>query len=433
MVPALLLALVAVAPQTPPLPAPLAIDVHESYRLLATTAFKKLETQTLLDGARLALNDALHKHGVRADIPALHASASVDETMVALDSAIVTAANQAHASTADFAYAAIEGMARSANDRYTQFMNPDEYRAFNSALDPEKVSGIGVLIESDPETTFIRTTYVVPGTPADRIGLRAGDTFEAIDGTSTKGLSIDEASKRLRGKAGTQVHLLIARAGSDAREYTLARSEIQPPTVVYKMLPGQIAYVALVSFGRATPNEFDVALSRVKETGARAIVLDLRNNGGGYVDSALDISSRFIAKKPLLTVEQRGVPETTIDAENDARVNVPVTVLVNQGTASASEITAGALQDDGIGILVGTRTYGKGVMQTLTQLPGGAAIKITTAHYLTPNRRDINLKGIEPDLRVELSRDGRFGDVEKDAQLRAALSLLTKKIADVKP
>jgi peptidase S41-like protein len=151
------------------------------------------------------------------------------------------------------------------------------------------------------------------------------------------------------------------------------------------------------------------------------------------VDSALTISSRFIANKALVTVEERGQHATTIDADNEASIAFPVTVLVNQYTASASEITAGALQDDGIGELIGTKTFGKGVMQTLTPLPDGAAIKITTAHYLTPRRRDINLRGIDPDLRVEENRDARFGDLERDAQLRAAVQLLQRKIASAKP
>jgi carboxyl-terminal processing protease len=158
-------------------------------------------------------------------------------------------------------------------------------------------------------------------------------------------------------------------------------------------------------------------------------VLDLRNDGGGYVDSALDISSRFIANKRLLTYEQRGRQNTTIRADSNPSIVLPVSILVNQYTASAAEITAGALQDDGIATLVGAKTFGKGVMQTLTPLPDGAAIKITTAHYLTPNNHDINLRGIMPDVSILENPDARFGDAEHDAQLRAAMALLQKKIA----
>ena len=217
-------------------------------------------------------------------------------------------------------------------------------------------------------------------------------------------------------------------ATSGIRRLSITREDVQPPTVVYKMLPGNIGYVWVIAFGRATPNEFDTAVARLKSLGAKALVLDLRNDGGGYVNSALDISSRFIANKALVTVEERGRRATTIDADGDPSIAIPVTVLVNQYTASASEITAGALQDDGIAALVGARTFGKGVMQTLTPLPDGAAIKITTAHYLTPSHRDINLRGIAPDVAVEENRDAHFGEVERDAQLRAAIALLQKKI-----
>jgi len=151
------------------------------------------------------------------------------------------------------------------------------------------------------------------------------------------------------------------------------------------------------------------------------------------VNSALDISSKFINGDPLLTIEERDDHTTTIDSPSGALPRKPMAVLVNRFTASASEITAGALQDDGIGVLVGEKTFGKGVMQSLTPFLDGAAIKITTAHYLTPKNRDINLKGIEPDYSVSENNDARFGEVGHDAQLMAALNILNKKIALVKP
>ncbi len=172
-----------------------------------------------------------------------------------------------------------------------------------------------------------------------------------------------------------------------------------------------------------------MALNRLNDQGVRGYVLDLRNNGGGYVDSALDISSKFINNDRLLTVEERGARNITYQAPQAAVPPKPMTILVNRYTASASEITAGALQDDGIGVLVGEKTFGKGVMQQLTQLPDGAAIKITIAHYLTPKNRDINLKGIVPDFAVAENQNARFGDATNDAQLQAAIAILTKKIA----
>ncbi|HTU69797.1 MAG TPA: S41 family peptidase [Candidatus Baltobacteraceae bacterium] len=415
------------------LPSATAQDVNESYHLLATSYYRPIDPQTLLDKARAALIDVAHKHGSKIAVVPLRASDDPQANTQALDSAIADAAADAHGSTTEYAYAAIDAMARAVDDRYTEFMTPSEYKAFKDALDPEKISGIGVLIQPDATSGLIDVSYVVPGTPADRAGLQPGDEIATIDGASTKGITTDNASKLLRGKAGTTVNLGIVRGNAAPFATAITRSELEPPTVVSKMLPGSIGYVYVLAFGQSTPDEFDTAISRLKNAGARALVLDLRNDGGGYVESALQISERFIADKPLLTVEERGSPDTTVTADSDGvAIDVPVTVLVNEYTASASEITAGALQDDGIASLIGTRTFGKGVMQTLTPLADGAAIKITTAHYLTPNHQDINLKGIQPDLTVAEPRDARFGDPVKDPQLRAALDFLQKKIAQVK-
>lgn len=415
------------------LPTQVAADVQESYRLLMSSAYHPVSAQTLLAAASDALSEQARKAGTAIAPPALQVESTPDATMAELDDAIVAAATASHASATTFAYAAIAAMTQSLGDRYTQFFTPDEFKQFNEALDPERISGIGVMIEPDVPTGFLHLTYVVPGTPADRAGLRAGDVLTAIGTTTTKGLTVTAASKLLRGRAGTVVAVTVMRAGEADASYDIRREEVQPPTVVFKMLPGDIGYVYVMAFGKATPNEFDTAIARLKDQDAKAIVLDLRNDGGGYVDSALLISRRFVANKALLTVEERGEHSTTIDAGNELSVDLPVSILVNQFTASASEITAGALQDDGVGPLVGVKTFGKGVMQTLTPLPDGAAIKITTAHYLTPHRRDINLRGIEPDLAVDENKDARYGDVDRDAQLRAALGLLQKKIADSKP
>ncbi len=410
------------------LPYQVAGDVAESYRLLTTTYYEPVSGRTLLAAASDALVEAARKHGVTISPPALHVESDRDTTVAELDDAIASAAAQAHASSSDFAYATIVAMTKAVNDRYTQFFTPAELKEFNEALDPARIGGIGVMIEPDATTGFVRITYVLPGSPAERAGIQLGDFVTAVNAAPTKGLSVDGVSSMLRGKAGTVVSVSLMRATAPS-VVSITREDIRPPTVIYRMLSDGIGYVWVMAFGRATPSEFDAAVARLNEQGAKALVLDLRNDGGGYVDSALDISSRFIANKALLTVEERDQRDTTIHADDNPSINVPVTVLVNQYTASASEITAGALQDDGIGTLVGARTFGKGVMQTLTPLPDGAAIKITTAHYLTPNHRDINLKGIDPDLRVDEPRDARFGDVARDAQLQAAIALLQKKIA----
>ncbi len=417
------------------LPATVAADVNESYRLLARTYYKAVDEQSLLDAARGALADEAAKRHVKVSVPEIATTDGVEPALASLDQEIadVASADTAHGTATQYAYAAIAGMAKSVGDRYTVFMSPDDFKAFNAALDPERISGIGVMVAQDSVSNLISVSYVVPGTPAEKTGLIAGDLIQTIDGASTKGLAVDAASKLLRGKAGTPVRLAISRGTEPQRDLTIVRSEIQPPTVVDKMLPNGIGYVYVIAFGKDTPYQFDSALDRLRQQNARALVIDLRNDGGGYVDSALDMSSRFINKRPLLTVQQRGEPDQTIDASPSTTLNVPVTVLVNKYTASASEIMAGALQDDGIAALIGQRTFGKGVMQTLTPLADGAAIKITTAHYLTPRHRDINLKGIDPDVAVDEPNGSRFGDLSHDPQLNAAIQFLQKKIASAKP
>lgn len=410
------------------LPYQVAGDVAEGYRLLTTTYYEPVEPHVLLAAASAALVETAHKHGVAISPPVLRASYDRDATVAELDAAIASAAHAAHVPPSEFAYAAIVAMAKAVNDRYTQFFTPAEFKAFNEALDPARIGGIGVMIEPDTTSGYVRLTYVLPSTPAERAGLQVGDLVMSVNGTPTKGLAVDAVSALLRGQAGTVVSVTLSRANATS-VVSITRDNVQPPTVIYRMLADNIGYVWVMAFGRATPTEFDAAITRLNQQGAKALVLDLRNDGGGYVDSALDISSKFIANKALLTVEERGRHDTTIHADANASITLPVSVLVNQYTASASEITAGALQDDGIAMLVGAKTFGKGVMQTLTPLPDGAAIKITTAHYLTPNRRDINLRGIDPDIRIDENQNARFGVIDRDAQLRAAISQLQKQIA----
>jgi carboxyl-terminal processing protease len=407
-------------------------DLRQSYQLLTTTYYSKVDAQRLLDGARKALIDEASKHHPHVNVPVVHDTGSPDGNVSALLASITRLGASLHLSQTQLTYDAIDGMASALGDRYTTFFTPDEYRQFNSALDPDKISGIGVIVGADDATKYIKAQYVVPGTPAEKAGLQTGDLFATVDGKSLKGVTPDDASSMLRGKPGTVVHVQALRDGKTLPVMDITRSEVQPPTVIYKMLPQHVGYIYVLAFGRDTPDEFAVALDRLQKQDVRAYVLDLRDDGGGYVNSALDISSKFINDNPLLTIEERGSHTTTVDAGSDALPTKPMAILVNRYTASASEITAGALQDNGIGVLVGEKTFGKGVMQSLTPLPDGAAIKITTAHYLTPKNRDINLKGIEPDYVVVENKNARLGDLSRDAQLQAAVNILTKKIADAK-
>jgi carboxyl-terminal processing protease len=194
------------------------------------------------------------------------------------------------------------------------------------------------------------------------------------------------------------------------------------------MLPGKIGYVALTVFGRDTGQELDAALARLQRDGARALVLDLRDNGGGYLEAAVAVSSKFIPSGPIVSVESRASNITTLDADDTAIPPVPLAVLVNGYTASASEITSGAIQDSSVGTIIGTKTFGKGVVQTIYPLPDGSAIKVTTARYLTPRNRDINHLGITPDIVVVENKHPQFGSPAKDEQLTRAIDYLNAKL-----
>src|SRR5579863_1480198 len=272
------------------LPDDIANDLNISYNKLLHTFYHPVDEQVLLDAARNAILDTARKHSVRVSVDALKATGDDQASYDELDRAVASAADQAHLTPSEFAYAAIIAMAKAVDDKYTAFMDPTEFRQFKDALDPEKISGIGVVISIDAVSKQIALTYVVPGTPAERAGLEPGDVITAIDGTATKDMPADTASKMLRGKAGTVVRLDTQRDGAAQPELTIARSELQPPTVVYKMMPGNIGYIYVMAFGQDTPEQFDAALRRLRDQDAKALVLDLRNDGGGYVQSALMIS-----------------------------------------------------------------------------------------------------------------------------------------------
>ena len=286
-------------------------------------------------------------------------------------------------------------------------MTPKEYADLNQGLNGGSFAGTGIVIEQDDTTKYIDVSNVIPDGPADKAGVQEGDIISAIDGLSTKNMKLPDASSHLRGKAGTSVKLTIVRGGQLlAAPITITRATIRELSVYEKMLPGKIGYVELTVFGQDTGAELAQALDRLQQEGARALVLDLRDNGGGYLDAAISVSSKFIASGPIVSVESRASNVTTYEAEDTAIPPVPLAVLVNDHTASASEITTAAI-------------------------PDGSAIKITDARYLTPHNRDINLVGITPDIQViENKGTGfRFGDPARDAQLGRAVQFLNDRIA----
>jgi carboxyl-terminal processing protease len=425
-------------------------ELVTSYVRLTADFYKKVDRQAALDGARTSMIDYLKKHKVpNAALPALHASDDDASNADSLNREVGAAVTE-YASRLDpvetlsgstqITYAAIAGILGSVKDRYTVFLSPKEYAALNEGLDGTSFGGVGISYSIDDKTHFLHVENVILDGPSDKAGLQPEDMISAIDGkavpqilegTTTLEVWQKRITQVLRGEPGTRVRLTIVRSGKPLEPVTITRETIHQPSVSSKMLPGSIGYVDLAVFGATTASELSTALKRLDAQGAKAYVLDLRYNGGGYLNAAVDVASKFISSGPIVSVKSRAGTDTEYDAENTAIAPRPLAVLVNQYTASASEITAGAIQDSGVGTLVGTKTFGKGVVQTIFPMRDGSAVKITTARYFTPKGRDINAVGIEPEIKSELAKDQKIrpGDIAQDPQLVAAVNFINGRIA----
>ena len=410
-----------------------ASEIATGYAHLTSDFYKKVDPQTLLATVRAQLLAAMRTAGISdANLPQMKVSDAPTTNVRTIDREVEAAASASRSklTTHELAYVALDGMMRSVGDRYTVFLTPKEFAGLNQDLDGGDFGGTGIVIQIDDQTKYILVENVVPNGPADKAGIQQDDIITAIDGKSTKGLSVQEASTKLRGKEGTTVSLTLQRDGTTlASPIAIVRAKIHQLSVYEKMLAGKIGYVELTVFGRDTGAELTSALTRLQQQGARAVVLDLRDNGGGYLEAAVAVSSKFISSGPIVSVESRASNITTLEADDTAIDPLPLVVLVNGYTASASEITSGAIQDSGVGTIMGTKTFGKGVVQTIYPLPDGSAVKITTARYLTPRNRDINHLGITPDVTVVENKHPQYGTPAKDDQLEHAMQYLTEKLA----
>ncbi|HEV3156774.1 MAG TPA: S41 family peptidase [Candidatus Baltobacteraceae bacterium] len=408
-------------------------ELSMSYSLMANEYYEKIPPQTLLSGAHTNLLQYLQRRGIeRPNLPSVEASADEHTNESLLQHQVADAAFKYgnKIGTNELTWASIAGMLGSVHDRYTIFLSPKDYAALNEGLDGGNFGGIGVSIHVDEATKLLTAVDVISGTPAERSGLQSGDVITEVDGQSTKGLTVEQDSVHLRGKPGSVVRLTVVRNGTPlSTPISIVRETIHEPSVYSHMIGANIGYVRLSVFGETTTQEVSAALKRLETQGAKAYVLDLRDNGGGYLNAAIGVSSAFIDNGPIVTVSSRSDGPTQYDADAGALPSRPLAVLVNQYTASASEITSGALQDDGVGTLIGVRTFGKGVVQTIHPLPDGSAIKITTARYFTPSGRDINKVGITPDIIESQPKNARYGDLKTDHQLKAALGYLQQQLS----
>jgi len=321
---------------------------------------------------------------------------------------------------------AIRGMLDSLGDQHTSYMDPDEYEQMNAPLVGE-YDGIGAWV--DTTTEYLTIVSPMPDSPAEKAGLKAGDQILAVDGEDMTGIDANLVLRKVLGKAGTDVTLTISREGeSEPFDVTITRETITLTSVESKMLDNGIAYINLTTFGETTDDELKTALKDLLAQNPKGLILDLRNNGGGYLDTAIDVVSEFIPGGKTVMYEQfgDGTRKTYTAKSGGLATDIPLVVLVNEGTASASEITAGAIQDYGRGTLVGKTTYGKGSVQLVTDLENDqGAVRVTVAHWLTPKERLIHKIGLTPDYEVELTEeDYKAG---KDPQLDKAIELLTQQ------
>jgi carboxyl-terminal processing protease len=301
----------------------------------------------------------------------------------------------------ELARGAIKGMVevlkRRADDPYALFYSPKGYRSFRE-LTTGQFSGIGVWLKQGGGS--LEVDLVLPRTPARRAGLESGDVIRSIDGAPVDKMTTDEAVTRIKGPEGTEVDLGIERDGA-MLDFMITRATIDLPNLRARLTTDDLGYMRLFGFARGAAGQVRSKVDSLIDKGAEGIVLDLRDNGGGLFSEAIDVASVFIENGKIVTYRERSSPEVTYEAEGDAYQEIPLVVLVNEGTASASEIVAGALQDQERAIIVGMTTYGKGSVQEVVPLPDQSALKLTTAAYMTPDGSDIDGEGIEPDVEVD--------------------------------
>ena len=430
----------AAAPVTKPVESSLtALDIIEleiSYTTLLARYYKDLKPRLLVDGARNGVAAELRARGIEnANLPLTPAVVDRPTGSDLIDGLVLHSLAR-YGSKLDghaLVNAAVEGELGILRDPYTVLFRPQAFEKFSAFLGNARFGGIGAIVSLDSKTGRAPIERALPDSPAAKAGLSGGDAIVAIDGKPVSELSGAQALlAALRGKIGTPVALDIAKADGTTVHLALVRAALRDPEIETKQF-GNTSYIRLARFGDRAGDEVETAARDAYRSG-RAVVLDLRGNGGGYGDEATKVASVFIPPGPVFTTRERiGVPVVS----NTTSIALPphgsLAVLVDGDTASAAEIVAGAVQDDGAGIVVGTKTFGKGVVQSIFALPDGSAIKMTTARYTTPKGRDIDGVGIVPDLIVAEPAGSVRGDPQTDPQLAAALSHLPPFLAAPSP
>jgi carboxyl-terminal processing protease len=314
---------------------------------------------------------------------------------------------------------AVRGMVESLDDPYSVYMDKEEYHEFRQHIEGS-IGGIGIYVSVKDDKFVVFS--VIENTPASKVGLQKGDVIFKVNHKLASEMDVDEAVAKMRGEPGTQVEISVLREGK-IKDFTVMRDIIDIPTVESEVLPEKIGYLRLNLFASNSDEALIEHLGKLQQEKIEGLILDLRDNPGGDLEAAVNIARFFVPKGPVVhIVDKNGRTESMIN-NRPVKLGVPVVVLINGGSASASEVLAGAIKDTNSGILIGEKSYGKALVQVLIEMRGKDAVKLTTAKYLTPNKHDIQAKGIKPDLEVIWEDEER-----EDPQLKKALEVLQKQL-----
>lgn len=319
-----------------------------------------------------------------------------------------------------------DGMLSSLEDPYTVYYTPEELTKQQESSEGI-YHGIGLYISQNKETNYPYVSGVVEGGPSEEAGIRIGDVIYSIDGVSTYKMSLAELSERGHGEAGTTVEITIQREGKLITT-VVTRATIDRPSVTSRMLGDDIGYIRISEFTEVAVDQFTEAYAVVREKGAKALVIDVRSNPGGLLSSVVDIGRQILPAGVIVYDVDKYGKKQEYTCDGSRKIQMPLVILVNGASASASEVLVGAVKDYGIGTIIGTGTFGKGIVQKIYRLDDGSAVKMTVSAYFSPNGTNIQGTGIEPDIKVEFDSDLYYGSENRDNQLEAAVECLRKQL-----
>lgn len=324
-----------------------------------------------------------------------------------------------------------KGLFEGLGDPYSVYYTKEEYDSMMASTSGT-YCGIGAVLSQDMKTMQVTVLHVYKDTPADKAGLKDGDTILKVDDIEATSMELSELVTNIRGDKGTKVHLEVYREGEkDKLEYDIERDKVEVPTVEYEMLENNVGYIQITEFAEPTETQFMEAVNALQAQGMQAMIVDLRDNPGGYLSAVTEILDDILPEGITVYTEDKYGKRQNYTSDDEHRIEIPMAVLINENSASAAEIFAGAIKDYDYGTLIGTKSFGKGIVQTVKQLKDGSAIKLTTAKYYTPNGNYIHEVGIEPDVELEYEYTGDTNedyDKSQDNQIQKALEILESDV-----